>query len=204
MADFPRDPTGDALRLLVEHGSDLDEPLVLTFTVAVPDREAGEAIAARARKLGFDAQMDREDGEWTCYCKREVVADYETVRRLEGAIDEIAGPLGGHADGFGSFGNQTSAADMRVLVDCCIDIARRMDARPPSRAACHEFLAALLARKQFVEGARDGIITRDEACTAVGAHIQTFLHHELGVLPDTRLFELPEISAAVRMGLLGE
>jgi len=106
---LPDDATGDALRRLVADGSDLGKPLVMDFFVAVPTAEVGNAVAARAQKLGFNTQVDQdeEDRDWTCTCTctKQLIPSYENVTEQERVLDELAKPLGGFIDGFGSFGN---------------------------------------------------------------------------------------------------
>jgi len=99
--------TRAALRRYQEHGSDLTRPMAMDFFVAVPDRKAGEKVAAEAERLGFDTsvEMDDESQEWTCYCSKTIVPALATVLAIEKQLDEIGQRHGGHADGFGSFGN---------------------------------------------------------------------------------------------------
>ena len=104
---LPNDADGDALRRLAEDGSDLTKPMVIDFAVAVPDESAGRRIAAAAVKVGFSAGIDQdgESGEWTCYCTRTMVPEYEEIIRQQELLDRIGQPHGGYCDGWGSFGN---------------------------------------------------------------------------------------------------
>jgi hypothetical protein len=104
--------TGEALRRYAAQGSDLSRPMEIDFFVAVPDREAGERVAQRSRELGLmtSVEQDQATGDWTCYCKKTLVPSYEAVRAIERLLDEIARQFGGHADGFGSFGNAIGAS----------------------------------------------------------------------------------------------
>mgnify|MGYP001826324664 CR=1 FL=1 len=107
MASLPDDATGDALQGLVDHGSDLARPMEMDFFVAVPSETSGDAVAAKAQEHGFRTSVEKDDetSDWTCYCTKTIVPAYAEVVRLENLIDEIAQPHGGHADGFGSYGN---------------------------------------------------------------------------------------------------
>lgn len=109
--DLPNDATGDALRRLVEDGSDLAEPMDVDFHVAVPDRGAGAQVAIIAEKLGFQAEVikDEESGEWVCSCTKRIVATHEAVTTIEQQMDLISRPFGGYADGWGTFGNADDA-----------------------------------------------------------------------------------------------
>jgi hypothetical protein len=112
---LPRDATGDALQRLVDHGSDLDRPMQIDFAVAVPTREAARHVAREARRRGYATdithdQLGDDDFPWSCYCTRTLVPSYRNVCAAEAELDAIARPVGGHADGFGSFGNAEEEA----------------------------------------------------------------------------------------------
>jgi hypothetical protein len=84
----------------------------IDFFVAVPGEEAGEAIAKRARSLGFATSVEQsaKTGEWTCYCTKTIVPSYENVVAIERQLDSVARARGGYSDGFGSYGNVTAAS----------------------------------------------------------------------------------------------
>jgi hypothetical protein len=105
--DYPDDADGDALRRLAEDGSDLSQPMDVDFAVAVPDEKAGHALARLAASRGYRPELsqDEETGEWTCSCTRSMAASYEALIAAQAELDVLAGPLGGYADGWGSFGN---------------------------------------------------------------------------------------------------
>ncbi len=104
---LPDDETGDALRLLEQNGSDLSRPLEMDFFASVPSQAAGDAVALRVVELGFAAsvEQDEDSQQWTCYCTKTIVPNYAMVVEIEAQIDAVAQAHGGHADGFGSFGN---------------------------------------------------------------------------------------------------
>jgi len=49
---LPDDADGNALRLVADSGVDLSRPMDIDFVVAVPDRQAGEAVARLAAVSG--------------------------------------------------------------------------------------------------------------------------------------------------------
>ena|SRR5688572_22781315 len=104
---MPDDDTAAALRRFVAEGSDLGRPMEMDFFVAVPDEAIGRAVVARIAPLGFKTSVEQDDetGQWTCYCTITIVPQYATVVSVETQLDAIARPLGGYADGFGSYGN---------------------------------------------------------------------------------------------------
>jgi hypothetical protein len=104
--------TMDALRRYVAEGSDLSRPMEIDFFVAIPNREAAEGVAADTKELGFATSVEQDEAtlEWTCYCTKTIVPTFAAVRTIERQLDKIARKFGGHADGFGSFGNAIGAS----------------------------------------------------------------------------------------------
>ncbi|MHC4974432.1 MAG: ribonuclease E inhibitor RraB [Planctomycetota bacterium] len=111
--DLPDDASGDALRRLLADGSDLSRPMDIDFHVAVPTEAAGHAIAAAVAPLGFSARVveddeDDQNGSWTCWCTKSMIASHAEITATEHLLDEVSGPHGGYSDGWGSFGNTAS------------------------------------------------------------------------------------------------
>jgi len=111
--DYPNDADGDALRRVASDGSDMSKPMEIDFVVSAPSEDAANAIAYVAQARGFRTKVcrdaDEEDEDivttWSCYCTRTMVATYRGVIRVQAELDAISRPLGGHADGWGTFGN---------------------------------------------------------------------------------------------------
>lgn len=99
--------TRAALERIAADGSDLRRPLTIDFFVAVPDRHSGESVArdARARGSGTAVEYDEPSARWTCYCTTTMVPELHAVVAVERELNEVARKHGGHADGFGTFGN---------------------------------------------------------------------------------------------------
>jgi regulator of RNase E activity RraB len=110
MNNFPGNADGDALRRLAESGADMTSPMVINFTVAIPDEPTGKAIALKAIETGYKASVDQdsESSEWTCYCSRSMFATYTGVINCQLELDKIAVAYGGFVDGWGTFGNVES------------------------------------------------------------------------------------------------
>ncbi len=104
---FPNDADGDVLQGVAESGSDLSKPMTIDFFVAIPDETAGIAVAEAAQAAGFDTDvdLDAEDGEWTCYCTKFMLATYEGVIRAQEELGTLAAPYGGVPDGWETAGN---------------------------------------------------------------------------------------------------
>jgi len=101
---FPEDADGDALRRIASAGIDMSRPLEIDFFVAVPGREAGEAVARLAAHAGYRAELvrDEEDDAWDCYCTKRMIPTYEAVVAAQRELDELSHPFGGRADGWGA------------------------------------------------------------------------------------------------------
>ncbi|MCX4248130.1 ribonuclease E inhibitor RraB [Paraliomyxa miuraensis] len=115
MPNQHHDATRAALERIAQDGSDLNRPLKMDFFVAIPNERGGRIMAARAAELGFETsvEQDAETGDWTCYCTKILVPTYEAVVAIESQLDSLARNMGGHADGFGTFGNADLANDER-------------------------------------------------------------------------------------------
>lgn len=110
--DLPESADFDALRKLVEEGSDLDRPMCVNFHVAVPSKSAGDRLAEAARKLGYCARVYASRGcslPWTCECSTRMLATPSGIAAFEAELSELALPLGGFPDGWGTFGNKPEA-----------------------------------------------------------------------------------------------
>lgn len=116
--DYPNDLDGDVLRMIAEDGNDMTVPMEVDFHVALPTEDAANTVAAAVSELGYEAFVDYDDGEddedvteeeitepWTCTCRKEMALKYEDIMAVQAQLDEIARPLGGYSDGWGTFGN---------------------------------------------------------------------------------------------------
>jgi regulator of RNase E activity RraB len=116
--DFPHDADGDGLRRVVASGADLSRPIEVDFFVSVPDQESGEHVARVASLLGYttmvvhdDDEIEDDDGEdaWTCWCTKTMILTHESVCVAQAELDDLSGSVGGHSDGWGTFGNSGEA-----------------------------------------------------------------------------------------------
>ena len=115
--EYPGDLDGDVLRMIAEDGNDMSQPMDVEFHVAAATEDIAEKIAKAAEKLGYEAFVDFDDGEddedledeitepWTCTCRKTMLLQYEAVMAAQEELDRIARPMGGYADGWGTFGN---------------------------------------------------------------------------------------------------
>ena len=103
---FPNDADGDALRRVAER-SDMSKPMGIDFAVDVPNQARGEEMAQLAAQRGYatTVKCDAPSQRWTCYCTKRMVPTYEAVIGAQKELDELSEPLGGHSDGWGTFGD---------------------------------------------------------------------------------------------------
>ncbi len=105
--DLPNDADGDSIRRILEHGSTLDRPMLIDFAVAAPNKKAARQIAKAASKLGYNASCsaDGDVSTWTTTCSTRMMLSHHAVLAMQAELDTLAKPLGGHSDGWGTFGN---------------------------------------------------------------------------------------------------
>lgn len=108
---FPDDADGAALERIASDGSDLSKPMFVNFQVALPGEAAAKQLAAVAAKLGYRVNVYPSPEcslPWTCECSTRMVANYESVVAIQHELAQLSGGLGGHPDGWGTFGNGPS------------------------------------------------------------------------------------------------
>lgn len=106
--DYPSDADGDALRRVAALGSDMTRPMEIDFIVAVPDREAGEALVRLAIEAGYHPELtyDEQEDAWDCCCRETMLPSYEGVTAAQRELEGLSRPLGGRTDGWGTSGKQ--------------------------------------------------------------------------------------------------
>jgi regulator of RNase E activity RraB len=104
---YPPDEDGDALRRLAAGGNDMARPMEIDFSIAVPDEPAAQRVAEAAVGRGFRVEVyfDEEDGSWSVYCTRRMLATHAGVVAVQQELEALCAPLGGTCDGWGTFGN---------------------------------------------------------------------------------------------------
>ena len=106
--DLPETPDGNALRDLVTHGSDLSQPMLVNFQVAVPSEEAANRFAKVVLKLGYRVESYASPEcslPWTCECSSRMIATHDAIIAIQKELARLAVPFEGYPDGWGSFGN---------------------------------------------------------------------------------------------------
>ena len=84
--------------------------------VSAAEAIEADAIADAAEQLGYEPHVFFDDGEdaeedeeiidqWTCTCLKVMLLQYDAIMAAQAELDELAKPLGGYADGWGTFGN---------------------------------------------------------------------------------------------------
>ena len=113
MTDYPNDDDGDALRRIAESGSDMSQPMLVDFFIAVHDEQMARAVADAVGPKGYAIELDHddEDDDWSCCCSREMLLTHDAVVAAQAELQRLAEPLGGEVDGWGTFGNTDDDAD---------------------------------------------------------------------------------------------
>ena len=104
---IPQDADGDAMRRVLEHGSDPTSPMDIDFMIACPDVASADKIAPLAAASGYSVRItvDEEDDSVTCYCTMKMLLDYDPLISCQSQLDSIGRQHGAYIDGWGTFGN---------------------------------------------------------------------------------------------------
>ena len=88
-------------------GCNLSRPMTVAFAVDVPSAEAGRAVAVVAAAAGYRVALERddEDGEWTCYCSRDMIAEYAALLESQEELSRLSMPHDGRCESWGTAGN---------------------------------------------------------------------------------------------------
>lgn len=107
---YPDDADGDALRKVATAGADMSQPMVIEFSIEVPDPESARRIAERVSEHGFDPTIHTSDDDnaVSVYCAKTMLATYDGVVAEQARLTELSAPFGGSCDGWGTFGNTQS------------------------------------------------------------------------------------------------
>jgi hypothetical protein len=108
----PADSDGDALRMVADAGADMARPMVIDFSIDVPDERIAHRVAELVDPHGFSASVsyDEDDRTWSVYCGRSMLATYEGVVTVQAQLNELLIPLGATCDGWGTVGNTQESA----------------------------------------------------------------------------------------------
>jgi len=104
---YPRDADGDALRRVVDSGADMSRPMVIDFSVKVPDEKTARHLAELVEARGFDPSISENDGSssWSVHCSKSMLATYDGVVAVQAELNVLAAFHGGLCEGWGTFGN---------------------------------------------------------------------------------------------------
>jgi len=106
--EFPNDSDGDALRRVARDGADMSQPMVIDFSVLVPNESSAHIVSKLVALHAFDPSIFRDDadGSWSVYCSRTMLATYEDVVRTQAELNSLLRPHAVFCDGWGTFGNK--------------------------------------------------------------------------------------------------
>jgi hypothetical protein len=92
---------------VADGGADMSRPMVIDFSVEVPDQPVAHRVAELIASLGFDPDVlfDEDRKSWSVYCRKSMLATYDGVVSVQTQLNELLGPLGANCDGWGTLGN---------------------------------------------------------------------------------------------------
>ncbi len=104
---FPYDENGNVLRRLAAKGDDLSRARNVDFSVVFPDRESAEQFCEIVRGWGLAASAQFPgpvaDLPWDVNVVKFMTPSHQEISDFEILLEDTAGPLGGHNDGWGCF-----------------------------------------------------------------------------------------------------
>lgn len=105
--NIPDDADGDAMRRVIEDGSDLSRPMIVDFQIDCPDISSAKLIASRVSSEEFDISIysDPDENGVTCECSKQMLLIHTDLLRIQRQLTDLAHPLGGTCEAWGTFGN---------------------------------------------------------------------------------------------------
>ncbi len=115
MFNYPDDFDGEMLSHIRDSGSEMDQPMVIDFAIDAHPKKTAEAVATACedalKEKGYQVEIvapddsDPEDNRWSVYCSIHMIPVYDEIVQIQKDLQAIAEPVGGAADGWGTFGN---------------------------------------------------------------------------------------------------
>ena len=80
----------------------------IDFPVVLPAEIPAKKFALLASDQGYNVHLWRheDDGEWDVICSIKMAPTYSDVVRIQKELSELAKPLRGYCDSWGTFGNK--------------------------------------------------------------------------------------------------
>ncbi|EMR05525.1 hypothetical protein C772_02497 [Bhargavaea cecembensis DSE10] len=98
---FPNDDDGLVLQMLKDEGIDFSIPQPLDFAISCPDKRSAKKILKALKREGFTAEIEEDEGEWSCYAFVVTHLDYDTIVEIQERLHQLATPFDGQSDGWG-------------------------------------------------------------------------------------------------------
>jgi len=106
--EFPDDENGDVLRRMAANGDDLSLPRNIDFTVVFPNESTAQQFAKHFHELGYATSVEltatAESFPWDVVIVKHMVPSHREIGSFENELQTVAGPVGGHNDGWGCLG----------------------------------------------------------------------------------------------------
>lgn len=103
-SSYPNDADGNTLRNVAESGADVSLPMIIDFSVEVPDEGTARRVAevVAAHRFGPSISEDDTSHSWSVYCSKSML---EGVVAVKAELNELLSPPGGVCEGWGTLGN---------------------------------------------------------------------------------------------------
>jgi regulator of RNase E activity RraB len=97
----------DAIRRLVEDGSDLARPMPVEFVALIAGPCDVGTVGEAVERLGYEVEFyrDEEEDALECVCARTMLVSVSSIEACERELSDLFQRFGAELDGWGSFGN---------------------------------------------------------------------------------------------------
>jgi hypothetical protein len=105
---YPADDDGDALRAVAGDGADMSKPMLIEYSIDVPDVERAGSLAELIASRGYvpDIFVDDETGSISIYCGKTMLATYDGVVAAQDELNTLCIAFGANCDGWITAGNK--------------------------------------------------------------------------------------------------
>lgn len=99
---IPNDEIGEVIKQLLDMGIKVNEKIKIDFFVAFEKEDDAKKFMNDDNLEGFSLDLDFEEDLncWTCFCMKELLLNYNDIKKTEEYLSETSKPYNGYADGF--------------------------------------------------------------------------------------------------------
>ena len=99
---FPDDPDGLVLTQLVQAGSDLQKPHLISYYLYVPSKPAAEGVCLTLAGRGYETEVQPPavGADWLCLVAESVIPSHATLLKRRRGFEQLVAMHGGQYDGW--------------------------------------------------------------------------------------------------------